>query len=197
MNNCDYVYACLLGEEESKLSDIPLYQMEWLVAFYTQADCVAAWHNAENGFANADTIRQVLANYIDSEYNFHLSEIEALEAEIQTFYLPMGLFDYTETTEFDMLLSDAALQLAYNLRVKHSRHKNNLEGELIVALQNAIRENKIIAFYEGLRQGIWQPVVQPDVLQLLTWGLKAATRLCYLRWFHRQYTWRQILAWLL
>ena len=30
VNNCDYVYACLLGEEESKLSDIPLYQMEWL-----------------------------------------------------------------------------------------------------------------------------------------------------------------------
>ena len=161
-SNCDYVYACLLGEEESKLSDIPLYQMEWLVAFYTQSGCVAAWHNAENGFANADTIRQILGNYVDSEYTFHLSEIEVLHTEIQTFYLPMGLFEYSEATEFDILLSDAALQLAYNLTAKSKTDDENLENKLITALQNAVSTNQIAAFYENLKQGIWQPILPTD-----------------------------------
>lgn len=162
IDNCDYVYDVLLGEEESKLSDIALYQTEWLVAFYTQSDCVAAWHNSENEFANANKMRQILASYVSSEYDFHLAEIDALYTEIQTFYLPMGLFVYTETTEYDILLSDAALQLAYNLTAKSDTNDDNLESQLIRTLQEAVKQNKVGVFYENLKKGIWQPPLASD-----------------------------------
>lgn len=159
-NLCGPVFDLILNtdEEDNPFFDEPLNQPDLLTVFYTQRNCTPAWYSTADSFARYRQIQSILQEQSYLFSDLHIEKTEARYAEIESIYLPIGLFYFDETGEFDIMVSDAALTLAYNL----SRSITGAQPmKLPVMLEEALEKGTLETFFGQLEQGRW-PGKQPD-----------------------------------
>ncbi len=155
---CDQLYEWVVfgDEENGTILEESLYQPELLISFYTQKDCRPIWSNEKDGMVQGDTLQQILTN-AESEVNFHQHIIEERAKEVETVFLPLGLHAYTELDRLDVLLSDAALHYAYELKTKGEtlteEAKEKMGLSIVKELLDAIDNNQLQAYYQRLIDG--------------------------------------------
>ncbi len=144
-----------------QIDEIELTQADWTRQVYTEQGCQALWYNPVTTFIFANEMISVLEN-ASIEGNYHLEEIKPIYDNIKDELLPFGMFDFNSLSDFDLLLTDAALNYAFNIYDNTDSKKNNLSEEeeetarllLIDGLQNALRSESLATYFEELQEGL-------------------------------------------
>ncbi|MEZ4887874.1 MAG: L,D-transpeptidase family protein [Chitinophagales bacterium] len=144
-----------------KIDGIELYQPDWTNQLYKEQDCHPIWYNTVTGFIFANEIISILQNAV-IENDYHLKKAELLYNDIRSQLLPIGFFDYNSLSDLDILLTDGALQYAYDIQEKIVAKKpeaKQLEEEtirllIIDGLLNALKSESLAIYFEELQEGL-------------------------------------------
>ena len=145
-----------------------LHQYDWLVQLYDkEKDCRPLWYDSKNGFGKTDALIDVLQE-TSTPVTYHLFTLLKLYANIKSVQLTVGLFDYEELTEFDVLMSDAALNYAMNLveeaQAKGSMPESINKDHITNALKKAIEQDEIKSFFTYLVDGQWPGEIPEEIV---------------------------------
>ncbi len=177
-NNCDELYQWVVfgDENDEKILGAKLFQPELLISFYTQNDCQPVWLQEKSAFRKAELMMNILGDAEDI-VNYHVGTINDRYTEIQTFYLPLGVFQYGELDKLDVLLTDAALHYSYRLQAGEelsATAKEELGAKIIGELQKAIKEEQLQEYYAQAKAGtlsapekVATPKPEPAIMETL------------------------------
>jgi murein L,D-transpeptidase YcbB/YkuD len=150
-DSCNELYMWLLSPG-NRLDGEQIYQPDLAITFYTDRNCQAAWYDPIAQFARIDSLMSIL-NRAQMPENTHYLYLERSLDEIQSFYVPLGLFDYQELYSIDVFLTDAALNYALQI-VAESYGDESIAPEVSIALSNqletALQKNQLSDFFEKL-----------------------------------------------
>jgi len=144
-----------------EIDEIELTQLDWTHQVYTEQGCQPLWYNPVTTFIFANEMISVLENAsIEGEY--HLKEINSIYDNVKSQLLPLGMFDFNSLSDLDLLLTDAALNYAFNIHDNTDRKKigtSELDEEttgllLMDGLQNALRSQSLAIYFEELQGGL-------------------------------------------
>lgn len=155
-NACDELFSRISDTEnsDSPFYNEPLNHIDLLIAFYGKRNCSPAWYSPADSFALYSLLFKILPQQGFVPVSLHTDKIELLYTEAETIYLPVGLYDFTETNTFDIYLTDAAFTYAVELC-------QTIAGaelmQLPFMLNEALEKKQFPAFFDNLKKGIWTP----------------------------------------
>lgn len=178
-NNCDELYQWVVfgDENNEKLLGVKLYQPELLISFYTQNNCQPVWSEEKGAFRKAEVMMAVL-DKAEDVVNYHVPAIDERYTEIQTFFLPLGVFQYGDLDKLDVLLTDAALHYSFRLQAGEeldAKSKEELGNKVIRELQAAIKNDNLQDYYINAKAGtlapppatVPPPAAEPAIMETL------------------------------
>ncbi len=158
--SCDKVYEVVLIEPSpsNNGAETTFFEPNLLTAFYAEHLCSPVWYNNSWYFDRAVLMLIELQNYVPYQYNTDV--IERRYSELEVFYVPQQLFDFTELDELDVLLTNAAINYAYDLWqlnnfVADEKMLFSVIGEEVI---KAINTNTISDLFQNLRAGNLQKI---------------------------------------
>lgn len=155
---CNDLYQwVMLGENDKEhLARHNLLQSKLLLTFYTQRNCQPAWYNPTVNFTTVDKVLNILEKDKQPK-TYRLYKIYEQYTDLQTIDLPMGLFQYEELTDVDVLITDAMLHYGYRLATKNAgvKDETDIGLALVKALQEAVEQQKVSLLFQQLKSGDW------------------------------------------
>lgn len=157
-NGCDQVYSWMVFGDEGggKIAGERLYQPNLVTTFYTERGCTPAWYDSNTEFVRAEKLLRELKGVTTSTTDFHYTEAQSQYIDLATFYAPLGVFEYSELENLDILLTDAALQYALFILKKSGQAKNigNAEQQgnfVLEKLKEALKKGDVIEMFDQLK----------------------------------------------
>lgn len=149
---CNELYMWVLNTN-NRLDGEQIYEPDLAITFYTDRNCTPAWYDAKSQLSRIDSLIAVLGRAQIPEQT-HYFYLERMRNEIEAFYLPLGLFDYTELYSIDVILTDAALH--HTLQIVSERYGDEampggIGVMLVNRLEEALKNNTLNPYFDNLR----------------------------------------------
>lgn len=149
---CSELYMWLLSPG-NRLDGEQIYQPDLGITFYSNRNCLPVWYDPIAQFSRVDSLMAIL-NRARMPENTHYLYLERSLDELQSFYVPLGLFDYQDLYTIDVFLTDAALN--YALQITAANYGDEaIPQEVGIGISNqlsvAIQKNTLSDFFANLQ----------------------------------------------